>query len=67
MKWFLVFLVLIGDILIVKKIAFGFLIWLIVDGIFAGYNFYTGDNAQAMVFLLYSMIGGYGFYTWNEV
>jgi hypothetical protein len=67
MKWFLVFMVLLGDILIVKRKSLGFVIWIFVDGIFSFYNFQSSDYAQSVVFLLYSLVGVYGFYTWNEV
>jgi len=66
MKWFFVFMVLIGDFLIVSKNRIGFLIWILVDGYFSFVNLIDCDYVQATVFGLYVIMGVYGFYVWKK-
>lgn len=66
MKWIFVFLVLIGDYLVVKKIRFGFYLWVLVDGYFSICHFLQNDYVEASVFGLYAIMGLYGLYLWKS-
>ena len=67
MKWMFVFMVLIGDYLIVKKNRIGFMIWMIVDGYFSLSNFFDMNYAEGSIFGLYVVMGMYGLFAWKTV
>ncbi|PWU04926.1 MAG: hypothetical protein C5B43_04000 [Verrucomicrobia bacterium] len=64
MKWIFVFLVLIGDYLIIKKNKVGFIIWLIVDGGLSISSFYESRLEEGVVFFIYAAMGVYGLKKW---
>lgn len=66
MKWAFVFLVLIGDVLVVKKNRMGFFIWILVDGFFCFTNGCQGDWPEFSIFGMYALIGIYGAIAWKE-
>jgi hypothetical protein len=65
MRWIFVFLVLIGDLLIVKKNRIGFYLWIVVDGFFSFSNILEGDFVEASIFGIYAVMGFYGLYLWK--
>ena len=65
MRWIFVFLVLIGDFLIVKKNRIGFYLWIVVDGYFSISNVLDGDYVEASIFGIYAIMGIYGLYLWK--
>ena len=67
MKWILVFLVLIGDVLIIRKNKIGFYLWIVVDGFFAFSNCLEGDYVEASIFGIYAIMGAYGVYLWEPI
>lgn len=66
MKWIFVFLVLIGDLLIIKKNRIGFYIWIFVDGYFSIINIQINNFIEASIFGLYAIMGIYGLYIWKK-
>lgn len=65
MKWLLVFLILIGDFLNIKKKWQGFIFWILVDGILSYENFRSENYVESVVFGLYVVFAIYGVAVWR--
>jgi hypothetical protein len=66
MDWLIVFLIIIGDLLIILKKSAGFLIWLFCDAYLCNSFFMKQDFSTAAVFGLYSLVGVAGYLKWKK-
>lgn len=64
MKWILIFMILLGDWLIIEKDRDGFYCWIFADGCLAFNNFFFRDYLHGIIFALYAFMGIYGLYSW---
>lgn len=65
MSWAMVLLAFVGNVLIIRKKAGGFLLWGFADSYFFLRNLYGGDYPQAAIYGLYIMMAIYGLYEWG--
>lgn len=65
-KYLFVIVVIIADILIVKKNYLGFYLWILVDGFFCINSIFENRIAEAFIFGFYSIIGVYGVRSWKS-
>lgn len=64
--WSLTAISLYGAYLNVRKKWMGFLLWAIVDVLWAIYDWYIGEYAQAFLFLCYFYLAAWGLKSWFQ-
>ena len=66
MKWLFVVFVILGDLMIIDKNRFGFVLWMICDGFFCINSCFEGLYPEATVFGIYAVLGILGFNKWQS-
>lgn len=64
--WFNTAVAIIGTILNAKQLRFGFILWMITNGVFVVYNLYLGSLQQAALFCVYLGLSLYGWINWGK-
>ncbi len=64
--WFNTAVAIIGTVLNAKQLRFGFIIWMITNGVFVGYNLYIRSFPQAALFSVYFALALYGWINWGK-
>ncbi len=64
--WLFVLVSLSGNFFIIKKNIFGFYLWLLADLFLMWYNFNIKENAQGVLYIIYTIFCIYGIYRWKE-
>jgi nicotinamide riboside transporter PnuC len=64
--WFNTILAITGTFLNAKRIRFGFIIWMITNAVFIGYNLYLGSYQQATLFTVYFGLALFGWINWGK-
>ena len=55
-----------GTILNVLQFRGGFAIWTATNALYAGYNFWSGQRAQAVLFAVYFAMSVWGWFAWGK-
>lgn len=66
MGWIFVFLVVVGDLLVVMKSKNGFILWAICDGYFCAHSYLNSQYPEACAFGIYAIIGAFGYLIWKK-
>lgn len=64
--WFNTIIAIIGTFLNAKRVRFGFIIWMITNAVFVGYNIYLNSYPQAALFTVYFGLAMFGWITWGK-
>jgi len=64
--WFNTAVAIIGTILNAKQLRFGFILWMLTNGVFVVYNLYIKSFPQAALFSVYFGLAVYGWISWGK-
>jgi len=64
--WFFTALSIIGAILNAKGKKSGFVVWIVSNVGWIGWNWYIGQLAQSSLFVVYTITSAYGLYKWSK-
>ncbi|NGX33831.1 MAG: hypothetical protein K1060chlam1_00172 [Candidatus Anoxychlamydiales bacterium] len=64
--WFNTVVAIMGTILNAKQLRFGFILWMMTNGVFVVYNVYIGSFQQAALFSVYFGLAVYGWISWGK-
>ena len=64
--WFNTAVAIIGTILNAKQLRFGFILWMITNGVFVVYNLYMNSYQQAALFTVYFGLSAFGWISWGK-
>jgi len=64
--WFNTIFAIVGTFLNAKRIRFGFVIWMITNAVFVGYNLYLGSYQQSALFTVYFGLALFGWINWGK-
>lgn len=63
--WIFVAISLTGNILIIKKNSYGFVMWTVSNIAWVYYDFYKEAYSQSFLFVIYTILALYGIYEWK--
>ena len=66
-KWAMVALVIVGDLLIIQKNRGGFALWVLCDGFFCITSILEKMYPEALVFGIYAVLGLVGYQKWKTL
>ncbi|KKM16721.1 hypothetical protein LCGC14_1682980 [marine sediment metagenome] len=66
MIWFNTAVAIIGTILNAKQLRFGFILWMLTNGVFVVYNLYINSYQQAALFSVYFGLAVYAWISWGK-
>jgi len=66
LSWIITGLSIIGAIYNAKGKIFGFYIWIIANLLWVGYDLYIQSYSQMVLFVVYTIISGYGIWQWKK-
>ncbi len=64
--WLNTIVAIIGTYLNAKQVRFGFIIWMLTNAVFVGYNIYIHAYAQATLFFVYFGLALFGWINWGK-
>lgn len=65
LMWLVTGASIIGTVLNIKKKQVCFVIWLITNSLWCGYDYYIGNYAQSALFLVYVGLAIWGIVSWR--
>jgi nicotinamide riboside transporter PnuC len=64
--WFNTILAIVGTFLNAKQVRFGFIIWMLTNGVFVAYNVSIHSYQQAFLFTVYFGLAVFGWLNWGK-
>lgn len=64
--WLNTIVAIVGTYLNAKQVRFGFIIWMLTNAVFVGYNIYIQAYAQATLFFVYFGLALFGWINWGK-
>jgi nicotinamide riboside transporter PnuC len=64
--WVNTILAIVGTFLNAKQVRFGFIIWMITNAVFVGYNICLHSFQQAALFSVYFVLAVFGWFSWGK-
>jgi len=64
--WFNTLVAITGTILNARQVRVGFIIWMITNAVFVGFNLYMKIYPQAALFFVYFGLSLYGWINWGK-
>lgn len=64
--WINTLVAIVGTFLNARQIRSGFIVWMITNGVFVGYDLYIHSYQQAALFGVYFVLAVYGWITWGK-
>lgn len=64
-SWLAAALAVTGNVLVIWKSRWGYVLWLMSNGYYIWYNWRLGSSAQAALFVVYTGLSVWGFIRWR--